>query len=256
VSPKASGVGKTAEVAKAKDARNVAGRGCRDGRRSDAPVPYLNGYPYGGRCPCMETVTRSSAIERYDDEAPDGEELETATFALGCFWGPDSEFGSLEGVYRTRVGYAGGTKKDPTYTNLGDHTETVRVGYAPDEVSYEDLLRTIFDSHDHTRRVRKRQYQNAVFVSDEEQREAVRRHLGSMGVSPETVETRIEAVDRFYNAEEYHQKYNLRSRDAVAGAFERAGYTDEEIRDSPAAAKLNGYAGGHGAPDALLVDED
>jgi len=54
-------------------------------------------------------------------------DTETATFALGCFWGPDASFGALEGVVRTRVGYAGGDKNNPTYKMIGDHTETIEI---------------------------------------------------------------------------------------------------------------------------------
>ena len=58
-----------------------------------------------------------------------------ATFSMGCFWGPDSIFGAVPGVIRTKVGYAGGSRKDPTYHKLGDHTETVQMTYDPEEVS-------------------------------------------------------------------------------------------------------------------------
>lgn len=66
-------------------------------------------------------------------------ETETAAFALGCFWGAEAQFGCLPGIVYTRVGYAGGTKENPTYHNLGDHTETVQVVYDPSEISYEEL---------------------------------------------------------------------------------------------------------------------
>jgi len=55
------------------------------------------------------------AVRRYDDAAPDSDATETATVALGYFWGPDARFGAMDGVVRTRVGYAGGTTPDPTY---------------------------------------------------------------------------------------------------------------------------------------------
>jgi len=72
---------------------------------------------------------------------------ETATFALGCFWGPDASFGALEGVVRTRVGYAGGTTEGPTYKMIGDHTETIEIDYDPAVISYRELLEIFFDSH-------------------------------------------------------------------------------------------------------------
>src|SRR2546423_13793828 len=55
----------------------------------------------------------SAARPALDGAAPD--RVETATFALGCFWCPDAKFGVIPGVVRTRVGYTGGTLQDPSY---------------------------------------------------------------------------------------------------------------------------------------------
>ena len=79
------------------------------------------------------------AIREYDERAP-RYGTETATFALGCFWGPDVTFGAVEGVVRTRVGYAGGTTADPTYRDIGDHSEALQVDYDPDAVSFDELV--------------------------------------------------------------------------------------------------------------------
>ena len=73
--------------------------------------------------------------------------IETATFALGWFWGPDSRFGSIDGVIRTRVGYAGGISNNPTYHNLGSHSETIQIDYDPTQISYNELLDVFWDSH-------------------------------------------------------------------------------------------------------------
>ena len=72
-----------------------------------------------------------SVVREHDRAAPDPSATETATFGLGCFWGPDGRFGALEGVVRTRVGYAGGTRTDPSYHALGDHTEVLQVDFDP-----------------------------------------------------------------------------------------------------------------------------
>ena len=72
---------------------------------------------------------------------------ETALFGMGCFWGPESRFGSLPGVNRTRVGFAGGTTKNPTYRKMGDHTETVEVDYDSSIISYETLLKEFWRNH-------------------------------------------------------------------------------------------------------------
>lgn len=198
----------------------------------------------------MSTIG-SSTVREYDSEASSREETETATFALGCFWGPDAEFGAVDGVVRTRVGYAGGKKIDPTYRHLGDHTETFQVDYDPEEVTYRELLEKAFENHNPSRRVRKTQYQNVIFISDEEQRDTLEAYLEENGLNAESVETRIEEVSEFHPAEDYHQKHSLRSRDDLLEPFGEVGYDDKEFRESPAAAKLNGFASGHGLPKAL-----
>ncbi|MFW6321633.1 MAG: peptide-methionine (S)-S-oxide reductase MsrA [Halohasta sp.] len=191
----------------------------------------------------------ATEIERYDAGAPTREDTETATFALGCFWGPDARFGALDGVVRTRVGYAGGSKADPSYHDLGDHSEAVQVDYDPETITYADLLDLAFRSHDHARQPTKRQYQNVVFVSTPAQRDALQAYLDDRGLSFDGIETRIERLDAFYPAEEYHQKHSLRAKRAVLNAFEAAGYDAVDVRESPAAAKLNGRAAGCDLPD-------
>lgn len=89
---------------------------------------------------------------------------ETATLAMGCFWSPDALFGSLEGVVRTRVGYAGGSTENPTYWDLADHTETIQFDYDPAKISYPDLLNIFFHNHKPIAEPWKRQYMSAVFI--------------------------------------------------------------------------------------------
>src|SRR6056297_3828024 len=89
-------------------------------------------------------------------------ETETATFALGCFWGPDASFGALEGVIRTRVGYAGGSTEGPTYKMIGDHTETIEIDYDPAVISYRELLEIFFDSHNPYSQSYSRQYASLI----------------------------------------------------------------------------------------------
>jgi len=184
-------------------------------------------------------------IDEYDAAAPDADDTETATFGPGCFWGPDARFGAIDGVVRTRVGYAGGTRVDPTYRSLGDHTEAVRVDYDPDRVSYADLLAVAFDNHNPRHRTARRQYRNVVFADSPARREA----LDENGFDAGGIETRIERLDRFYPAEAYHRKYRLKSSPSLLAPFEDAGYDEAEMRESPAAAKLNGVAGGHDLPE-------
>jgi peptide-methionine (S)-S-oxide reductase len=183
-----------------------------------------------------------TVLREYDRSAP--EETERATFGLGCFWGPDATFGALDGVVRTRVGYAGGTKTDPSYRTLGDHTEVVQLDFDPDRISYRELVDLAFHEHNPRTQTGKRQYQNLLLTESESQHETVTNYIEHSDFPREQIETRIEGLGSFYAAEDYHQKYNLRSHPAMVGAFEDAEYSESEIRESPAAAKLNAHVTG------------
>jgi len=178
-------------------------------------------------------------IAEYDRAAPTREATETATFGLGCFWGPDARFGAIEGVVRTRVGYAGGTDPDPTYHALGDHTEVVQLDYDPSRIGYRALLEAAFAAHDPDRQPAKQQYHHIVCPETDRQRAALEAYLDGEGYAREDVATRIEPLSAFYPAESYHQKYTLRTDRTLLDLFAEAGYDDEAIRESPAAAKLN-----------------
>lgn len=184
-----------------------------------------------------------TVIAEFDAQSPD--DTETATFGLGCFWGPDAAAGAIDGVVRTRVGYAGGTKPDPSYEVIGDHTEVVRIDYDPDRVSFTDLLEWAFSEHRPHRQPGKRQYQNIIFTETAEQREQLRTFLDGSEFDRERIQTRLEALDTFYVAEAYHQKFQLRGKRWITDVFDEADYDAEGIRESPAAAKLNAHAAGH-----------
>ncbi len=164
-------------------------------------------------------------------------EVDKAAFGMGCFWGPEALFGAQEGVIRTRVGYAGGEKEDPTYRSLGDHTETVVVEYDTEEISYLDLLDIFWDNHD-PRRKRKPQYQSKIFYTSDQQKALATEALEKR---PDA-RTELETLEPFYVAEDYHQKYRLRNSRLMKEFQEM---TTEGFRDSPLAAKANGYAAGH-----------
>ncbi len=144
---------------------------------------------------------------------------ETATFAAGCFWGVEKFVGELPGVVATRVGYTGGTTKQPTYeevcTGQTGHAEAVEVTYDPARVSYEDLLEFFFTHHDPTTLNRQgndvgTQYRSAIFTHNSRQEEAARRAieiLARSGVFRKPVVTRVEPAGDFFLAEDYHQKY-------------------------------------------------
>jgi peptide-methionine (S)-S-oxide reductase len=160
-------------------------------------------------------------------------------------------------VVRTRVGYTGGTKADPTYHDLGDHTESVQVDYDPTQISYDELLDVFWKAHSPATKFFSRQYMNAVFYHDEEQqrlalaaRDQVAAELG------QEVTTRILPAETFYLAEDYHQKYNLRGRKLFYEELAAVYTTTEELIASTAAARLNGYLGGYGTRDQLVRELD
>ncbi|MCL9815250.1 peptide-methionine (S)-S-oxide reductase MsrA [Natranaeroarchaeum aerophilus] len=179
----------------------------------------------------------------YDANVPT--ETATATFGLGCFWGPDAAAGSIDGIVRTRVGYAGGTKPDPSYEVIGDHTEVVQIEYDPDTVSFSDLVKWAFTEHHPPTQAEKRQYQNIAFTETPTQRDQLRRFLDGSEWTEDQIETRLESLDAFTLAEDYHQKFQLRGTRWITDAFEEAGYDAAAVRESPAAAKLNAHVAGH-----------
>ncbi len=152
---------------------------------------------------------------------PFPEGLERAVFGLGCFWGAEKTFWELPGVYSTAVGYAGGHTTHPTYhqvcTNTTGHAEVVLVVFDPARVSYEQLLRVFWESHDPTQGMRQgndigTQYRSVIFTDGPAQRAAAeasrsefQRALTAAGFGKITTEIR-EAPPFFY-AEEYHQQY-------------------------------------------------
>lgn len=179
-------------------------------------------------------------------------ETRTATFALGCFWGPDARFGVMPGVVRTRVGYAGGDTANPTYHDIDGHTETVQIDYNPETVTYHDLLQVFWRSHDPSRQ-RKTQYRSLIFVDGDEQRriaeETKTEHAETMPVA-----TEIRELDIFHVAEDYHQKYRLRQQRDLMQIFDS--YTADQFRESTVAARLNGYVAGHGTEEQLKQEID
>jgi peptide-methionine (S)-S-oxide reductase len=161
----------------------------------------------------------------------------------------------MDGVVRTCVGYAGGTTDAPTYDDIGDHIETVRVTYDPDRCAYTALLDRFWAAHDPTRAPFKRQYQSALFPRTPaqcEQARASRATQADRHDDPLTTEIIEDAP--FHRAEAYHQKHKLRRHPSLLEAV-RAWYPDETaFTDAPTAALLNGYVGGHRAPDRLADD--
>ncbi|MFW6102242.1 MAG: peptide-methionine (S)-S-oxide reductase MsrA [Chloroflexota bacterium] len=191
-----------------------------------------------------DSVIPGDSIPPIDTSAP--AQTETATFALGCFWAPDSIFGSLDGVVRTRVGYTGGTTESPTYYSLGDHTETIQIDFAPTLISYGQLLEIYWDSHNPTSQPWSRQYMSIVFYHNSEQRELAmetkQREEDSLG---RLIYTEITPFTEFYLAEDYHQKYYLQQVPELMEELSAIYPNFDDFIDSTAVARINGYVGGH-----------
>jgi len=155
-------------------------------------------------------------------------------------------------VVRTRVGYCGGTTADPTYHALGDHTEAFEIDFDPEVLSYEDLLASFWSSRDHARPPFSRQYRAAVFTQDDHQQELAQRAAEAWSRDHgRPVTTAIEALERFYLAEGYHQKYRLRGERVLCDELlERYG-SDEAMVNAPASARINGLIGSYLRPGEL-----
>ena len=155
-------------------------------------------------------------------------------------------------MIRTRVGYAGGRMDAPSYNNMGDHTETVQVDYDPERITYAQLLDIFWKSHRPTRRSWSRQYMNAVFYHDEQQRQLamaskadLERKIGR------TVITEVVPLLSFTMAEDYHQKYILMGHNELSNEMASIYPSHRDFVDSTAVTRLNGYAGGNGSRDQL-----
>ncbi len=159
----------------------------------------------------------------------------------------DAQFGHLDGVIRTRAGYAGGTTADPTYYDLGDHSEAVQVDYDPERISYADLVAVFWDSHTCTSQSASRQYENILFYSNaEEERIALESKAQREAEAGADVLTRVEPLTAFYRAEDYHQKYYLRSEWLLRDYYLSI-YPDlQAFADSTATARVNAYLAGYG----------
>jgi peptide-methionine (S)-S-oxide reductase len=173
----------------------------------------------------LHTVTGGAMKEPF----PPGTEL--AMFGMGCFWGAERKFWTLEGVRSTQVGYAGGFTPHPTYrevcTGMTGHTEIVRVVFDPTIVPYARLLQTFWENHDPTQGMRQggdvgTQYRSAIYAYSPQQRteaersrEAFQHAITKAGYGPITTE--IADAPAFYYAEDYHQQYLDKNPDGYCG---------------------------------------
>jgi peptide-methionine (S)-S-oxide reductase len=189
------GLGKPASIPSAQEAL--------PGRNQTMPVPathHVNGNPL---------------------QPPFPETMEQAVFGLGCFWGAERKFWQQPGVYTTAAGYAAGHTPNPTYkevcSGMTGHNEVVLVVYDPEKISYEELLKVFWESHNPTQGMRQgndrgTQYRSGIYTYTPEQKqqaiaslEAYQQELSKAGYDPITTE--IMEAPEFYYAEDYHQQY-------------------------------------------------
>ena len=162
---------------------------------------------------------------------PFPEGSERAIVGMGCFWGAERLFWQLQGVHTTAVGYAAGHTPNPTYEEVCSgrtaHSEVVLVVYRPDELSYEELLRTFWEGHDPTQGMRQgndvgSQYRSGIYTTSDDQqsvalasKEAFAKALAGAGHGEITTE--ILPAGDFYYAEDYHQQYLAKNPNGYCG---------------------------------------
>ncbi|AVQ72663.1 peptide methionine sulfoxide reductase MsrA [Microcystis aeruginosa NIES-2519] len=183
------------------------------GRSEKMPVPsghYVNGHPL-------------------QPPFPGG--MESAMFGLGCFWGAERKFWQLEGVYTTAVGYAAGITPNPTYqevcSGMTGHNEVVLVVYDPSVISYEQLLKVFWESHNPTQGMRQgndtgTQYRSGIYTYSPQQKQLAEK---SRSIYQEAlnkanygqITTEILDAPEFYYAEVYHQQYLAKNPGGYCG---------------------------------------
>ncbi|KJH52052.1 putative peptide-methionine (S)-S-oxide reductase [Dictyocaulus viviparus] len=160
--------------------------------------------------------------------------LSRAYLGMQCFWG-ESAFAKLKGVKKTRVGYAGGTTVNPSYVNIGDHTEVIEVQFDSSVVSYEDILE-FFWSHHNPAQQRKKQYQSAILYETDEEKEIAEKSYKRAKFCLFEIDSLIDFQKN------YHQKYWLRNETDI---FNELKLSDSEVASSVLAAKMNAYCAGY-----------
>lgn len=146
---------------------------------------------------------------------------------------------------RTCVGYAGGRKEAPTYRSLGDHTEAVQVEFDPKRITFARLLDVFWQDHDACGAARATQYKAILFVGSDEQRRVAEASAGRIALQRgRAITTELVPLTTFWPAEDYHQKYALRSEHPLVDNVRALFASEAAFRDSELAAKLNAYCAG------------
>ena len=204
----------------------IAGVACQP-HASGGPVPHSSSAfgpaAPGLTAPAAKVATVGTTPGHVGAGTPLSAEAghELAAFAEGCFWGSENTFRHVKGVTATAVGYTGGHTDLPSYESVSSHgtghAETVLVEFDPKVVSYAELLRVFWESHDPTTKDRQgpdvgSNYRSAIYTFTVEQERAARAsELEEQKRHRQPITTEIRAIGRFYKAEEYHQQYDEKS---------------------------------------------
>ncbi|MCG3268007.1 peptide-methionine (S)-S-oxide reductase MsrA [Yoonia sp. I 8.24] len=162
-------------------------------------------------------------------DVPSG--MDVAVFGMGCFWGVERMFWTLDGVVSTMVGYTGGYTPNPTYeevcTGKTGHNEVVRVVFDPVKISYDQLLQVFWENHDPTQGMRQgndagTQYRSGIYTASAAQKAAAQASRASFGARLTAaglgaITTEIIDASQFYFAETYHQQYLAKNPSGYCG---------------------------------------
>jgi len=155
------------------------------------------------------------------------------------------------------VGYCGGTLKDPTYHNLGDHSESIQIDFDPAKLTYDQILDRIWVSHNPCATAWSRQYMSAIFYDGDAQKKAILASKARMEEKlGKAVKTAILPLTTFWLAEDYHQKYELRCTAELMKEFKAIFANEKDFLHSTAAARVNSYIGGQGTASQLKTEID
>ncbi|MGF7230538.1 peptide-methionine (S)-S-oxide reductase MsrA [Arachidicoccus sp.] len=170
---------------------------------------------------CVEQKNhqRSNVDEQFADKNLEMENIDTATFGTGCFWCTEAFFQRLKGVVKVISGYSGGNTPNPTYEEVCSGTtgyaEACQIMYDPSVISFEELLKVFWQTHDPTTLNRQgndvgTQYRSVIFYHNQQQMDEAQHYkeaLQKSGAWDKPIVTAIEPYKSFFSAENYHQNY-------------------------------------------------
>ena len=183
-----------------------------------------------GRAEKLQVADRH-AVTGNPMTGPFPDNLETAVFGMGCFWGAERLIWKQDGVFSTAAGYAGGYTENPTYrevcSGMTGHAEVVQIVFDPTVISYQALLRLFWENHDPTQGMRQgndigTQYRSVIYTLNDTQKEAAetsrKQYLDALkSAGRNAITTEIKDAPPFFYAEDFHQQYLHKNPDGYCG---------------------------------------